>query len=152
MKIIHHKMTRPERYAEALRIQQLQVAWLKIIPALIYNRNFVKVYPILSETASRNKQEFWAIMTLTQALRKFLKRKWEKKVKSEFMVKMQSSIWLLSLAIRKKRKQFAVKRIKYFMSLFQGKKPHQVHYPPLRAKRSQAPEAYQKLYSMHTLT
>ena len=121
MKIIHHKMTRPERYAEALRIQQLQVAWLKIIPALIYNRNFVKVYPILSETASRNKQEFWAIMTLTQALRKFLKRKWERKVKSEFMVKMQSSIWLLSLAIRKKRKQFAVKRIKYFMSLFQGK-------------------------------
>ena len=121
MELIQHKMSRPERYAEALRIQQMQVAWLKIIPALIYNQNFVKVAPKLGNIAKRNKQEFWAIMTLTQAIKKFLKFKWEKKVKSEFLHRLQSSIWVLSLAIRKKRKQFAVRRLKYFFSLFEGK-------------------------------
>lgn len=121
IEIIHNKMSRPERYAEALRVQQMQVAWLRIIPALVYNRNLAKVYPTLAKTASRNKQEFFAIMTLTQALRRFLKSKWERKVQSEFMVKMQNSIWILSLAIRRKRKQFAVKRLRYFLSLFQGK-------------------------------
>ena len=121
MELIRHKMTRSERYAEELRRKQLCVAWLKLIPALIYNTTYAKVYPQLYHIHHRNKEEFWAIMVLTRVVRKFINYRMEQKVKGDFLSKLQSSFWVLGMAVRAKRKQLATRKIKYFFSLFQGK-------------------------------
>lgn len=121
MELIRHKMSRPERYAEELRHKQLCVAWLKLIPAILYNHTYSKIYPPIFHIHGRNKEEFWAIMILTRVVKKFINYKMEKKIRGEFLAKIQSSFWILSMAVRAKRKQFAVKKIKFFFSLFQGK-------------------------------
>ena len=121
MELIRHKMSRSERYAEALRHNQLCIAWLTLIPAIIYNHTFSRIYPPIFHIHSRNKEEFWAIMVLTRVVKKFINYKMEKKIRGEFLAKIQSSFWILSMAVRAKRRQFAVKKIKFFFSLFKGK-------------------------------
>jgi hypothetical protein len=121
MEIIKFKMTRPERYAEALRKKQLCIAWLKLVPAIIFSTTYAKVCPPLCHIQARNKERFWAIMVLTKTIRKFLRNKLDAKIKQDFMGKIQRSFWVLNMAIRAKRRKFAVRKIRYFFTLFAGK-------------------------------
>jgi hypothetical protein len=118
---IAFNMSRSERYAEVLRVQQLQTVWLKVIKALIFQSHLQRVRGVVQARLSANKERVWAATTLAFAMQKYIRNRFKNRIANEFMHKIKSSWWVLQCAIRCHRKRTALKRIKFFLSLFQGK-------------------------------
>ena len=118
---IAHNMTRSERYAEVLRVQQLQVIWLKIVQVMKFQAHLQKVRGEISIRYLRNKRRIWAATTLAFAIKMYIRNRMIHKINHSFMNSIGSSFWVLQCAIRCKKKVIALKRIKFFLSLFQGK-------------------------------
>jgi len=121
MQRIAFNMSRSERYAEALRVRQLQIAWLKVVKLMAWQSTFMAIRAEIKERYGYNKKRIWAATTLAFAITQFIRNRLKKKIDTEFKAAIKSSFFILVTAIKCKRKMFALRRIKYFLSLFQGK-------------------------------
>ncbi len=121
MQRIAWNMSRSERYAEALRIRQVQIGWLKVLKLLIFQKHFKTVVTAVRDRILAIKTRMRAATTVAFAIHQFIRRRIKKKIEKDFMGKIGKSFAHFMMAIKIKRKNMAVKKIRFFMDLFQGK-------------------------------
>lgn len=121
MQRIAFNMSRSERYAEALRVRQVQIGWLKVVKLMAWQNTFMAIQEEIKERYGFNKRRIWAATTIAYKLKQYIRSRLKKKIDNEFKGAIGNSFWLLMVTIKCKRKMFALRRIKYFLSLFQGK-------------------------------
>lgn len=117
---INHKMTRTERYAIALRLRQMQAAWLKALIIMRYNALLREKFEKDRAEALTKKSEFSAAMTLIRVLSKIVQRKVRARFQQAFLKKARKSIWVLAMGIKIFRKKIATKKIEDFLKSFKG--------------------------------
>ena len=117
---IHNKMTRAERYAEALKVRQLQASWLKVLVLVRFNCTLASRFEENVAEYRAKKKERSAAFTLMRCLSALVVRKLNARFKNEFMKKAGKSLWMMILGLKVYRKKMAVKRIVDFLRSFKG--------------------------------
>jgi len=117
---IHNKMTRAERFAEALKVRQVQAAWLKALVLVRFNCTIYSHFTKNNAEYIAKTRERKAAFTLMRCLSSLVVRKFKARFKNEFMKKAKNSIWIMMMGIKVWRKKMAVKRIADFLRSFKG--------------------------------
>ena len=117
---IHNKMTRAERYAEALKVRQVQAAWLKVLVLVRFNCTLASRFEENVAEYRAKKRERAAAFTLMRCLSTLVVRKFNARFQNEFMKKAGKSLWMMILGLKVYRKKMAVKRIVDFLKSFKG--------------------------------
>jgi len=117
---IHAKMSRAEQRAAALKVRQVQAAWLKVMALVRFTCTLREHHARAAVETKVKTNRLWAGLVLVRWFKKIVQHRIEERIKNEFMKKAGKSLWIMMMGIKVWRKKVAVKKLVDFLRSFKG--------------------------------